>query len=208
MGGAVTRQPVMRIIGGQWRSRKLIHPAVVATRPMPDRVKAAIFSRLGSLFETPGELPSLIVFDVFAGSGSLGLEALSRGAARCLFFERHREALSALRANISAMRAVDCCLVATGNAWTTSLPPETMEIADLLFLDPPYEDSDDDSPDGAAAQYLSKLSKTHGAERDPPVIVFHHRRRKTRGPFPPHCSRWRLVEVMEHGTHAVTVLAP
>src|SRR3989304_6946937 len=95
----------MRIIGGQWRSRRLLRPETDSTRPMPDRVKQAIFDMLGSRYDDPGALPPLLVADVFAGGGSMGLEALSRGAAFCSFFERDRQALEALCSNIESLGA-------------------------------------------------------------------------------------------------------
>ena len=72
---------------------------------MPDRLKEAIFAMLGDYYDCPGELPELHVADVFAGSGSLGLEALSRGASTCYFFERDRKALEMLKINLRMTRS-------------------------------------------------------------------------------------------------------
>ena len=78
----------MRIIGGKWRSRRLSFPRWGRTRPMPDRIRESIFDILASRFGLCGTLPSLKVADLFAGSGSMGWEAVSRGASGCDFIEK------------------------------------------------------------------------------------------------------------------------
>ncbi|HMO69973.1 MAG TPA: RsmD family RNA methyltransferase, partial [Novosphingobium sp.] len=96
----------MRIIAGQWRGRKLGAPTGDATRPTADRTRETLFSMLVSRI---GSFEGLAVADLFAGSGALGLEALSRGAATCLFVEQDAPAIRALRANIAALRAQPQC---------------------------------------------------------------------------------------------------
>src|SRR6202051_3130525 len=102
----------MRIVAGAWRGRTLLAPSGTATRPTADRVRQALFDML---MHAPWAGRSLIddalVLDLFAGTGALGLEALSRGAGRAVFVERSRPALTALRANIEACRAGDRCEV-------------------------------------------------------------------------------------------------
>jgi 16S rRNA (guanine966-N2)-methyltransferase len=90
----------MRIIAGQWRGRVLVAPKGDATRPTADRTREALFSMLVSRL---GSLEGLSVADLFAGSGALGFEALSRGAADCLFVEQDGAALDSLRANASKL---------------------------------------------------------------------------------------------------------
>ncbi|MEO0643174.1 MAG: RsmD family RNA methyltransferase, partial [Pseudomonadota bacterium] len=92
----------MRIIAGEWRGRRLTAPKGDVTRPTADRTRETLFSMLTSRL---GSFEGLRGADLFAGSGALGLEALSRGAAHCLFVENEREALSAIRANIAALDA-------------------------------------------------------------------------------------------------------
>ena len=125
----------MRIIAGAWRGRSLIAPPGTETRPTADRVRQALFDML---MHAPWGGRSLIedatVLDVFAGTGALGLEALSRGAASAAFVERSRPALTALRANIEACGAKDRCEVLAIDA----LLSPAGERADIVFLDPPY----------------------------------------------------------------------
>ena len=125
----------MRIIAGAWRGRRLRAPAGAATRPTAGRVRQALFDML---LHAPWGGRALVegaaVLDAFAGTGGLGLEALSRGAATATFIERDRAALAALRANIAACRAGDRAQVLAADA--TAPPPG--RPCGLVFLDPPY----------------------------------------------------------------------
>jgi len=122
----------VRIIAGAWRGRKLVAPKGDATRPTADRMRETLFSMLTSRL---GSFEGLQVADLFAGSGALGLEALSRGAATCLFVEQDRAAVEAIRANITALGARDQARVETGSA--TQLRAATAPL-DLILVDPPY----------------------------------------------------------------------
>ena len=92
----------MRIIAGDWRGRPLVAPKGEETRPTADRTREALFSMLVSRL---GSFEGLAVADLFAGSGALGMEALSRGAASCLFVEQDRAALDALKSNLAKLDA-------------------------------------------------------------------------------------------------------
>lgn len=122
----------MRVIAGEWRGRKLTAPKGDATRPTADRTRETLFSMLTSRL---GSFEELRVADLFAGSGALGLEALSRGAAHCLFVEQERGALDAIRANILALEARSRATVDTASVM--SLRP-ARDPYDLILLDPPY----------------------------------------------------------------------
>lgn len=125
----------MRIVAGEWRGRSLIAPPGTETRPTADRVRQAMFDMLmHAPWAGRAAIEGAAVLDVFAGTGALGLEALSRGAARAVFVESARAALTALRTNIEACRAADCCTILAIDALT--LPAG--EQADIVFLDPPY----------------------------------------------------------------------
>ncbi|MCH7595696.1 MAG: 16S rRNA (guanine(966)-N(2))-methyltransferase RsmD [Planctomycetes bacterium] len=192
----------MRIIGGKWRSRKLGRPACTETRPMPDRVKQSLFDMLGHYFDCPGAIPALRVADVFAGSGSMGLEALSRGADHCCFFERHRAVLEVLRQNISTLASQDSALVVTGDAWRLASQTVDDRFFDLIFLDPPYRDSADSTPDGLVRQYLRRVADA-GSGR--PLVVLHHDG-KVRFDLTPD-DPWRIVDERRIGSNRVTVFS-
>lgn len=122
----------MRIVAGEWRRRQLRAPDGETTRPTADRTRETLFNMLASRI---GDLDGLSVADLFAGSGALGLEALSRGAASCLFVEQDPAAIRALRANIAALQAQTRCEVQAASVM--ALAP-AKQPHDLLLLDPPY----------------------------------------------------------------------
>ena len=136
----------MRIVAGQWRGRNLVAPRGDTTRPTADRTRETLFSMLVSRL---GSFEDLAVADLFAGSGALGLEALSRGAASCLFVEQDAPAIRALRQNIAALHAQSQCDVRAASV--LSLAPAKQPL-DLILLDPPYGS-------GAGAVALDKLER-------------------------------------------------
>lgn len=136
----------MRVISGEWRGRKLLAPKGDATRPTADRTRETLFSMLTSRL---GSFEGLVVADLFAGSGALGIEALSRGAATCLFAEQDRDALDVLRGNLSTLGATARADVRAGSVLGLGPAPRAY---DLLMLDPPYGT-------GAASVALDKLHR-------------------------------------------------
>jgi 16S rRNA (guanine966-N2)-methyltransferase len=122
----------MRIVAGEWRGRKLVAPAGRATRPTADRTRETLFSMLASRI---GSFDGLRVADLYAGSGALGLEALSRGAAHATFVETDRAALKAIDANITDLGAA--ARISMRSMSAASLPRD--DPFDLVFADPPYE---------------------------------------------------------------------
>ena len=121
----------MRIIAGEWRGRKLSAPPGAATRPTADRVRETLFSMLISRL---GGFEDLRVADLFAGSGALGFEALSRGAGFACFVENDGTAAAAIRANAAELRALERVQIVGGSA--LALPRAAP--FDLIFADPPY----------------------------------------------------------------------
>jgi len=121
----------VRIVAGRLRGRRLEAPPGATTRPTADRVREALFSMLASRI---GTFEGLRVADLFAGSGALGLEALSRGAACATFVESDPAAAAAVRANAAALGLGESVRVLAGSA--LSLP--AAEPFDLVFADPPY----------------------------------------------------------------------
>jgi 16S rRNA (guanine966-N2)-methyltransferase len=134
----------MRIIAGQWRGRVLAAPKGDATRPTADRTREALFSMLTSRV---GDFEGLAVADLFAGSGALGFEALSRGAASCLFVEQDRAALDALRTNAEKLGVRADVRAASVLALGPAAKP-----MDLILMDPPYGT-------GAGSVALDKLAR-------------------------------------------------
>jgi 16S rRNA (guanine966-N2)-methyltransferase len=123
----------MRVVAGEARGLKLLAPDGVDTRPTSDRVREAIFNSLASM----GVLNEAVVVDLFAGSGALGIEALSRHAERCTFVERARPALDVIRANLAATKLADRADVVIGDAMVYLAQGRAAQ-ADLILADPPY----------------------------------------------------------------------
>ena len=121
----------MRIIAGAWRGRPIEAPSGQGTRPTADRVRETLFSMLASRL---GSFEGLRVADLFAGSGALGLEALSRGAATCVFVEHDPTAAASIRRNAEKLGAA--AQIFGGSA--LALPDA--EPFDLIFADPPYKE--------------------------------------------------------------------
>lgn len=123
----------MRIIAGTFRGRKLLPPESSTTRPITDRAKQSVFDIIA------GDLPGASVYDCFAGTGSMGLESLSREARSATFFEADRSALQRLRQNIAALDVEKRCRIVAGDLFkwfARMVPPD--QRADVIFLDPPY----------------------------------------------------------------------
>lgn len=148
----------MRIIAGSAKGRRLASPRGGATRPLTDRVREALFSSLGA------EVIGARVLDLYAGSGSVGLEALSRGAASVVFVERDRGALDALRRNVAAVGLGGEVVADDAERHVARIA----EPVDLAFVDPPYA-----LPLASVLQVLERLEPilTDGA-----TVVVHRRK--------------------------------
>lgn len=148
----------MRVIAGEYRSRRLKSVPGLAVRPTPDRLRESLFSILMP------RLPGAVFADVYAGSGSVGIEALSRGAKRAHFVETNREAVAVLRENLTALGAQG-----RANVIRRSAAAALAELqADIVFLDPPY-----DRPAEFALAMEAAAGNALLLERRPTVIVQH-----------------------------------
>jgi len=160
----------MRIIAGEHRGRLLLAPQGETTRPITDRVKQSLFDILAPQIE------GALVYDCFAGTGSMGLESLSRGAKFATFFEIDRSALARLSQNIAAIKASDRSRIVSGDLFrwfdlSTRRPDSTNASgADIVFLDPPYRFLRDHSDE--ILQLALHLS--HGHLQPRATVVFRH----------------------------------
>jgi 16S rRNA (guanine966-N2)-methyltransferase len=124
----------VRVVSGRLGGRRLIAPDGRDTRPTTDRVREAVFNALGSA----GLIQDALVADLYAGSGAIGIEALSRGAAHCVFVERDRSALNALESNIRALGIDEISAVRRS---AVAGVVGSLDV-DLVFADPPYGEVD------------------------------------------------------------------
>jgi len=155
----------MRIIAGEFRGRQLLPPEGDVTRPITDRVKQSLFDILAPYIE------GARVYDCFAGTGSMGLECLSRGAAHVTFFESDRSAVSRLQKNIDLLKVGSRSRVVKEDVFRWFGANANQDgVADLIFLDPPYRFLRERPDD------LRSLSKTFAASYMAPdaLIIFRH----------------------------------
>ncbi len=143
----------MRVIGGRFRSRRLKTLGGLALRPTPDRLRETLFDVIAA------QVAGCVFLDAYAGSGAVGIEALSRGARRAIFIEQRRAAVAVIRENLKALQIEDLCEVVHG-AVATWLPRFSAEI---VFLDPPYD---------LTHEYASALRLL--SQAPPPLLVVQH----------------------------------
>ena len=172
----------MRIIAGSLRSRRLQAPAGLATRPTSDRLRETLFNVLAP------RIAGAAFLDLYAGSGAVGIEALSRGASRAVFVERAEPALKMLRANLASLGIQDGFKIRSTAAGTylRSVPPG---LFDLVFLDPPYD---------AQSEYEIALGLLGGSAapmlRAGAKVIAEHRRKDKLNPRYGALARTRLLE--------------
>jgi 16S rRNA (guanine(966)-N(2))-methyltransferase RsmD len=163
----------MRIIAGEFRSRRLKSIPGAATRPTPDRLRETLFDILAPC------IAGATFLDAYAGTGAVGIEALSRGAAHAFFLESHRKALEAIRQNLASLGVEARATVVAGPVLVT-LPEYS---ADIVFLDPPYE---------LEREYAAVLEAL--AENPPPLVVVQHSVRFAPGDVYGVLRRTRIVK--------------
>jgi 16S rRNA (guanine966-N2)-methyltransferase len=172
---------VTRIVAGTLGGRRLTAPAGQQTRPTSERVREALFSTIGSMTDLDG----CRFADLYAGSGAVGLEAASRGAAAVLLVESEARAARTLRENVAALGLAAICQLSTARV-ATALATGPAEPFDVVFADPPYQVDDDD-----IAAMLSALVDNGWLAGDAVVVV----ERSTRSAQP----RWPEGVTPERG---------
>jgi 16S rRNA (guanine(966)-N(2))-methyltransferase RsmD len=176
----------MRIIAGSLRSRSLEAPPGLATRPTSDRLRETLFNVLAP------RIQGAVFLDLYAGSGAVGIEALSRGAARVEFVEQAPKALNALRGNLERLglsAGFQVHAVAVGAFLRRAMEALKRERYEVLFLDPPWD---------AAAQYAATLgllgSSASGMLADSALVIAEHRRKERLEERYGSLQRTRLLE--------------
>ncbi len=174
----------MRIIAGEFRSRLLKSLPGLDTRPTPDRLREALFNVLAPRIE------GVIFADLYAGTGVVGIEALSRGAARAIFVEQNRAAAAVIRENLASLHLESRAAIRQGRIHAAIAQIE----ADIFFLDPPYR---------MEKEYESSLAIL--GEKAPPLVIAQHASR-----FAPGESYGRLkrVRVLKQGDSSLSFFEP
>ncbi len=191
----VTLSKKMRITGGRFRSRVLRAPKGRATRPTTDRVREALFGILASA----GMVEKARVLDLYAGTGALGLEALSRGAARAMLVESSREAIAALRANVAALGLERCAELVAGGVERVGGQIARAGPFDLVLADPPWSMVDG----GDVGIALSGLVQSATVASNAWVVLEHSARTTS-----PDVHGLVCLEMRRYGDTALTFYKP
>lgn len=176
----------MRIIAGELKGRKIEAPKGDNVRPTSDKVKEAVFSMISH------EIYDEAVADVFAGTGNLGLEALSRGARHCYFGDKSRESLSFIKENIKACRVQDRATVIAGDY--TGVLKRIPEKVKAVFLDPPYKE-------GLMISAIELISELDLLEEEGMIVAEHSFSEK----LPEQIGRYRIIKEKRYGKIAVSI---
>lgn len=186
----------MRVIAGKFRSRRLKSPRGLALRPTSDRLRETLFNILGTAVE------GSTFVDVYAGTGAVGIEALSRGAAQVVFIEKHRAGVGLIRENLSALGAgseteVLAMDAVRGLDWVASRGIK----ANFIFLDPPYDATDE------YARALEALGSGRMLAPAAMVIVESHAARGKRTPLPESAGALHVTRTLVQGDAVLTFYA-
>ena len=182
----------MRIISGTLKGRKLVTPKGLSLRPTSDRVKESMFNILG------GGIEGKVILDLFAGTGNLGIEALSRGAKRVLFVEKDREAFKLIQRNLLACQMGDRSEILPKEVdRALRVLKEKGERFDLIFMDPPYEKG--------LIQKTIELLCTERIYHDDSILVIEHNRRE---PLHDISDSWNLTRQRKIGETLISFLRP
>jgi len=175
----------MRVIAGEFRSRKLKSVPGLETRPTPDRLRETLFNVLAP------QIAGAVFLDAYAGTGAVGIEALSRGARRCVFVEKNRAAVDVIRDNLATLG-----LEGRAEIYTSKVAPVLERVhADIVFLDPPYE---------LEKEYEAALALLGAASKSKLVIVQHPSRRV----LPEEAGGLRRYRVLKQGDNSLSFYSP
>jgi 16S rRNA (guanine966-N2)-methyltransferase len=182
----------MRIISGTSKGRKLVTPRSHSVRPTSDRVKESIFNILR------GEIEGNRVLDLFAGTGNLGIEALSRGAEKAIFVEKRRQATRLIQKNLAQFGLKDRSEILSKDAnRAIGILKQRGESFDLILMDPPYEK-------GLIQKTLRKLNSHPVYCGNSTLVIEHHRRE----PLPLIIEGWDLIRQQRIGDTLISFLTP
>lgn len=176
----------MRIIAGAYKGRRLAPPVDQSVRPTPDRVKEALFSIL------TGRIEDAVVLDLFAGSGNLGLEALSRGARKCYFGDSSRDSIRLIHSNVAHCKAESISNILLGDY--RNVLAQIREKMDIIFIDPPYREK-------LWEDALDLISEKELMNPEGIVVLEHPREVE----FPQEINNFRKIKEGRYGTVVLSI---
>jgi len=159
----------MRIIGGNLRGKKILNPTDKLTRPLKDMVRESIFNIIKHSKNEYLELKNAKVLDLFSGTGSFGIECLSRGAEKVIFFENYTNSVKILKKNLDLLNLNQCSRIIEKDAYNISQYQHNLLKFDLIFLDPPFKDN-------KLSQLIEKIKKMKITSKNTLIVI--HRNKK------------------------------
>ena len=177
----------MRIIGGKFKGKKILEPKDKKTRPLKDLTKESIFNIINHSNKFSIELEKSYVLDLFSGTGSFGLECLSRKARHVIFVENYKEILPILKSNLSNLKINNNYSIIEKNILFDSDFLKKKDKFDIIFLDPPYKEKEINI-------ILNNLSKFKNLKPDGIIII--HRHKKEKDNFP---EKFKIIEEKKYG---------
>ena len=177
----------MRIIGGKFRGKKILEPKDKKTRPLKDLTKESIFNIINHSNKFSINLEKSNVLDLFSGTGSFGLECLSRKARHVSFVENYKEILPILKKNLSSLKSISNYSVIEKDILNDINFLNKKEKFNIIFLDPPYKEKE-------IANILNNLFKLEILHPDGLIII--HRHKKEKEEFP---KKFKIIEEKKYG---------
>ena len=159
----------MRIIGGTLRNKKILNPIDKSTRPLRDLVRESIFNIIEHSKNEYVELNKAKVLDLFSGTGSFGIECLSRGAEKVTFFENYKVSIKILKKNLNLLNLNKCSKIIEKDAYNISQSQDNLLKFDLIFLDPPFKDN--------KINLLIKIIKNMRITSKKSIIIIHRNKK-------------------------------
>ena len=159
----------MRIIGGNLRGKKILNPTDKSTRPLKDMVRESIFNIIEHSKNEYVELNNAKVLDLFSGTGSFGIECLSRGAKKVIFFENYKNSIKILKKNLDLLNLNKQSKIIEKDAYNITQSQNNLLKFDLIFLDPPFKDN-------KLNQLIEKIKQMKITSKNTLIII--HRNKK------------------------------
>ena len=161
----------MRVIGGTFKGKKLFLPNDKNTRPLKDLVKESIFNLIHHSKKINIEIKNSMILDLFSGSGSFGIECLSRGVKKVIFIENYNEVITVLKKNLLSLKSVKNYEIIEKNIYSEEVFKDFDKIFDIIFLDPPYKDKN-------IEKTLLKIKASNILKNNGVLILHRHKKEK------------------------------
>ncbi len=184
----------MRVIGGEFRGKKIIEPSNLKTRPLKDLTKESIFNIISHSNKFNISINNSTVLDLFSGIGSFGIECLSRGAKKVIFIENYPDAIRILRKNLINLKSKKNYEIIEKNIYNKNTLDKINKKFDIIFLDPPYKDKN-------LSNLLETINNNNILKNDGIIII--HRHKKEKDNF---SEEYKIIEEKKYGISKIIFL--